>query len=655
MSHHEGATESQSVNGNSKKQITVALAGNSNVGKSVIFNHLTGLHQHVGNWPGKTVERAEGTLRFGDYLIDVVDLPGIYSLSTFSIEEAIAMDYILHEKPDVIIDVVDASSLERNLHFTIQLLETEVPLIVSLNQLDVAIGKGISPDSRQLERLLGVPVVPMVAVRGVGFEELMREAIEIAENRASRKIVVPHYGVEVERSVQDIASLLSEKDIGIPRRYAAIKLLEGDEQVRELVRGVNQDAISKADQSSKELERIHGHPIETVISTERYALAYRIAEDCQEILPVSPRRGDEIDRLTTGGLSGYLIMALLLLSVFIAIFKTGDFISGVMGEFLLNLEPIAKSLAGFGAVGELMWAGVEGVIAGVVLAMPYILPFYVLIGLLEDSGYLARIAFMMDNVMHLVGLHGKAFIPLMLGYGCSVPGCLACKIMETERDKTIAIFLTTLIPCAARTVVIMGLVGRFVGLQWAAAIYVLDIVVILFLGRLIHKTLPGEPTGLIIEVPAYRMPNLKTVAQRAWYDMSSFIFVAFPLMIFGSIILRGVEIFGLLGPLDNLLSPITVGWLGLPPISGILLIFGVMRKELTLVMLAALSGTTDFASILTSNQMIVFAVVTMFYVPCLATIATLRKELGWRRTLLIASFEIVFSILLGGVIMRILT
>ena len=307
-------------------------------------------------------------------------------------------------------------------------------------------------------------------------------------------------------------------------------------------------------------------------------------------------------------------------------------------------------------LGKLVWGGIiEGVIAGVTIALPYILPFYVVLYLLEDSGYLSRIAFLMDNAMHKIGLHGKAFIPLMLGYGCNVPACLGCRIMETERERLLAAFVTTLVPCAARTVIILGLVGAFMGIQWALMLYVIDLMVIFALGRLAFKTLPGEPTALIMEMHDYRMPHLKTVLKQTWFRLAEFIKIAFPLIIVGSLAIKLAEVLGLLEPIATVLSPVTVMWLGLPAITGITLIFGVLRKELTLIMLATLLGTTNFAQVLTPVQMIVFTLVAMFYIPCIATIAALVREFGWKKALSITVFEIVFAIIVGGVALRVLT
>jgi len=321
-----------------------------------------------------------------------------------------------------------------------------------------------------------------------------------------------------------------------------------------------------------------------------------------------------------------------------------------------GLEPLFAGAFGTGIVGELIWGGIiEGLIAGVTIALPYIIPFYVILYFLEDSGCLSRIAFLMDNVMHKMGLHGKAFIPLMLGYGCNVPACLGCRIMETQRERLLAAFVTTLVPCAARTVIILGLVGEFLGIQWALVLYLFNLLIIFALGRLAFKLVPGEPTALIMEMHDYRWPHLKTVLKQTWFRLAEFIKIAFPLIIVGSLAIKLAEVLGLLEPIATALSPVTVVWLGLPAITGITLIFGVLRKELTLIMLATLLGTTNFAQVLTPVQMVVFTLVAMFYIPCIATIAALVKEFGWKKALTITIFEIAFAIILGGVALRLLS
>ncbi|MBO3808081.1 MAG: ferrous iron transport protein B [Candidatus Brockarchaeota archaeon] len=640
----------------SKKRLIIALAGNANVGKSVIFNYLTKLHQHIGNWPGKTVEKAEGTLHFKGYTVDVVDLPGIYSLSTYSIEESISRRFIAVDKPDVVINVIDASVLERNLFFTLQLMELETPMVVALNQVDMARKKGIEIDVEKLEKMLGVPVVPTIAVKGVGIFKLLEKAVEIFEGRLMAKPMPVKYGEEVEERIERLAEAVRDTDLPYPARYVAIKLLEGDREIEEEVGKAKPQAVAVARRLGEELERLHGHSCPTLITSERYQAANCIAREVQKLVPpVKPTLGEKLHSVTTHRVAGYLVMAASLLSMFFFVFAIGNFFSELLSSPLYGLKPFFEDFFGTGFLGQLVWGGVvEGLIAGATIALPYIIPFYLALYFLEDSGYLSRIAFLMDSVMHKMGLHGKAFIPLILGYGCNVPACLGCRIMETQRERLIAAFVTTLVPCAARTVIILGLIGRFIGIQWALMLYTLGLLVIFLLGRLAFKILPGEPTGLIMEMPDYRLPHLKTVLSQTWFRLLEFIKIAFPLIIVSTLTIRLIEALGILRVFTSLLAPITVAWLGLPMETGITLLFGVLRKELALIMLTTLLGAADLSKALTPVQMTVFTIVSMFYIPCVATIATLAMEFGWRKALLITLSEIVLALILGGLAFRIL-
>jgi len=642
-----------------KNKFTIALAGNANVGKSVIFNQLTGLHQHVGNWPGKTVEKAEGTLHFKGYTIDIIDLPGIYSLSTFSLEELISREYIAVERPDLVINIVDASLLERNLFFTLQLLELETPMIMALNQMDMAKRKGIKIDHEKLEKLLGIPVIPTVAVSGTGVYELLEKAVEMIEKRGKKPSQMK-YGEEVEERIGALSELVRKIHYPYPARWTAMKLLENDEQVEGEISKINPEILYTSENLAKEIEEIHGHSCSTVITSERYEVASRIAQEVREVTPpIEPPMTERIHTLTTHKVFGYPIMAVTVLSIFYSIFTFGDYTSSLLGDLLFDLKPIFEGMFGTGMVGKLVWGGImEGIIGGATVALPYILPFYFALYFLEDSGYLSRIAFLMDNLMHKIGLHGKAFIPVMLGFGCNVPGCLGCRIMETTRERLLAAFVVTLVPCAATTAIVLGLVGAFVGIEWALALYIVNLLIIFVLGRLAFKVLPGEPTALIMEMSDYKVPHMKTVLKQTWFRLWEFVTMAFPLIIVGSLVIKLVDIMNLLEPIANSLSPLTVTWLGLPAITGIALIFGVLRKELTVIMLATLLEVkpTDLAQYMTPiPQMVVFTLVAMLYIPCIATIAALAKEFGWKKALFITVFEILLALFLGGIAFRLLT
>ena len=652
----------QSRNGFERNaDLVVALAGNANVGKSAVFNQLTGVDQIVGNWPGKTVERAEGKLQYQGMKIRVIDLPGIYSFSTYSMEELVSREFIAQEKPDIVVNVVDATALERNLFFTIQLLELNAPLVVALNQIDLMESKGISIDRQRLEEILGVPVVPTVAIKGKGISELTEQIIRLAE----QKRVPPEikYGREVEQRIEMLISLLGKIEIFYPHRWLAIKLLERDEEITKLVGeldgtdgtdGTNGTIIQAAEDLAEEIERIHGEPSGVVISAERYKIADEIARKVQKIRTEKDTLTDKLDRIALHPVLGYIAILGVIGGLLTWTFIIGDALSKVLGNILGSVEQFEPVVSG--PLGNILWNGAfTGLVAGVTLVIPYVLPFYIMLALIEDSGYLTRISIMLDRGMHKLGLHGKAIIPLILGYGCNVPACFSCRIMETSKQKLMAAFLVSLVPCTARTVVILGLVAAYVGIWWALALYVFDIVLIILRGRLAFKIVPGESVGLIMEIASYHVPSVSVVLKQTWARTKSLLWVVFPAYIIGSAVLQAFYAAGWLNPINDALSLITVGWLGLPAAVGILLIFGVVRKELTILMLAVIFQTTNFASIMSPVQLIVLALVTMIYIPCLAMILSLAKEFGWKKASAITVFEVTFAIFLGGIVFRLLS
>jgi ferrous iron transport protein B len=569
----------------------------------------------------------------------------------------ISREYITVEKPDLVINILDASLLERNMFFTLQLLELETPMIIALNQIDIAKKRGIKIDHERLEKLLGILVIPTVAISGKGIFELIEKAIELKEKKVKIEPLKARYVKELEERIEKISVLLEKIQFKHPARWTAIKFLEGDNEIKKEVAKMSPEIAAMAEKFAKEIEEIFRHPCSTVITFERYEVISKIVREVREITPpAKPSRAERIHTLTTHRIYGYLIMAGLVFSILYLIFTVGGIASSLLGDSLFGLKPIFESAFGTGIVGELLWGGImEGFIGGATVALPYILPFYFILYFLEDSGYLSRIAFLMDNFMHKIGLHGKAFIPIMLGFGCNVPGCLGCRIMETTRERLLTAFVVTLVPCAATTVIILGLVGAFVGIQWALLLYLFNLLIIIFLGRLAFKALPGEPTALIMEMSDYRVPHMETVFKQTWFRLLEFVKIAFPLIIVGSLVIKIVEILNLLEPIANILSPLTVTWLGLPAITGIALVFGVLRKELTLIMLATLFGTTNFASVMNPIQMVVFTLIAMFYIPCIATIAALAKEFGWKKTSIITVFEILLALLLGGIAFRLLS
>ena len=638
------------------RNLTIALAGNSNVGKSVVFNHLTGSSQIIGNWPGKTVESAQGMLNFEGRKVVVVDLPGIYSFSTFSMEEIVSREYIAFEHPDAVINVVDASVLERNLFFTIQLLEMEAPLVVCLNQADVAKRKGISIDRKKLEQMLGVPVVSTVAIRGEGIYELTKTAVKVAENKGKSSRLCLKYGVEIEERIKRLAGAIESENLalGYPSRWVAIKLLENDPEIKKSISSKSEKIVRESEVLAGEISQIHGERCFAVIASERYSLASRIAAEVQEQSITKTTISERLDWVTTHRVFGYVTSAGVMAGLLLWTFAVGGFLSTLLSNALGFLAPVNPTFNG--SLMGILWNGVfGGLVAGITLVVPYVIPFYVVLAMIEDSGILTRVAFMMDSAMHKIGLHGKALIPLMLGYGCNVPAIRGCRIMETRRERLLAAFAITFAPCAARTILILGLVAAFVGAGWALALYAIDIVIIFALGRIALKVVPGQSTGLIMEMHSFKTPSFSVVSKQTWARSKSLIYIVFPTYIAGSALVQVLYAVGVLKPMSDALSPLTVAWLGLPAITGILLILGVVRKEFILLASVAVFGSTNLALFLTPVQLITLALVGILYIPCLSTIAVLAKEFGWKAAAAISIANFATALIAGGVISRLLS
>lgn len=631
------------------KIFTIALAGNANVGKSVIFNQLTGGNQITGNWPGKTVEKAEGFTEQEGLRIRVVDLPGIYSLSTYSEEEIVSREFIAHNHPDLVVDIIDASNLERNLFFLFQLMELEVPIVVALNQYDVVEEKGLEINEQKLSELLGLPVVKTIATKNKGLKELFQVIVNILKTGKNGKGKV-EYGKEVEERIKKLSKELEKlKELQYPKRFVAIKLLEKDPLIISEINAPK--IISVAENLSKELEDIHGEKSETVIISERYAVASRIAE----AVLVKKRKAkkdmsDALDKIVLHRFWGYALLIALVLFIFFVVFKFGSYLSDVIGNLFGLLKPYFMHIQISIPLKDLLWNGaIEGIIAGFAIVLPYIAPFYLILSILEDTGYLARIAFLTDNLMHKLGVHGKAFIPLIESFGCNVPAIMGSRVMERRRDRLIVSILATLVPCSARTVIIFGLVAVFLGPLYAILIYVLDFVLIFIVGLLLNKYIKGMPSGLIMEMPRFRKPVFKIIFRQTWVRLKDFFSFAMPIIIIANIVMEGLILLKFINPITNVLKPIS-NFLGLPSLATVTLLFGVLRKELTLIMLATFYQTTNFAKILTPQQIFIFGFVTMIYIPCVATIAALKREFGSFTAFLITAFEFIGALVLGGLL-----
>ena len=650
MSCHSNSKKSQAKGG-----ITFALAGNANVGKSVLFNQLTGSSQIIGNWPGKTVEKAEGMLTFEGQKITVIDLPGIYSFSTFGMEELVSRDYIALENPDVVINVVDAAVLERNLFFTLQLIEMGAPLVLCLNQVDIAKKKGIVINMKKLEQALGVPVVPTVAIRGEGVYELTKMAAEVAKNRRRNGKTLVRYGAEIEERISKLDRAIQTENLGLSysSRWVAIKLLENDPEIRKLVSSKSENMIKLSGALAAEISSIHDEPIFAVVASERYSLANKIASEAQRQGEVKTTFSEKLEWLTTHKVFGYLTAAGVIAGLLLWTFSIGNLLSTLFSNALALISPIDLVLGG--SIEAIIWNGVwGGVIAGVTLIVPFVVPFFLMLAMIEDSGILTRVAFMMDSAMHKIGLHGKALIPMILGYGCNVPAIRACRIMETKRERLLATYAITFAPCSARTIVILGFVAAFLGPLWALSIYAVDIALIFILGKVALKVVPGQSTGLIMEMHGFKVPSLRVVAKQTWARTKSLIYIVFPLYIIGSALIQVLYSLGILQSFSNIISPVTVLWLGLPTIAGVLLIMGLIRKELVLVGAVAIFGTVNLALYFTAPQLITIALINIIFIPCVSTITVLAKDNGWKNATIITAANFATAILVGGIAIRIL-
>jgi len=610
----------------------IALIGQPNCGKSTIFNYFSGYKAAVSNFPGTTVKYTVSQVVFEGEELTCVDLPGVYSLTSTDQAELESRNYLLTGESEVIINVIDASLLGRSLELTLELMSLERPLVVALNMMDEAARKGIDIDAARLSELLGVPVVPTIAAAGRGLTELLRAAL--SAGRTGVRPVQTLFSRDIEEEVDALADQLDYKlsqKLGLPWRFMLVKALEDDPYILEEIRRQDGQAIPWVQNSQKILAQSHGRPPETVISSERHALTVNIFEQVARVKPAEkPGWRERLDKIATHRFWGYVLLVAVLSLFFQVVFRFGqvteDFLMGYLGqaqklgEAWLGVQTLAYTVAD----GLLM-----GIFGGVAIVLPYLIPFLIGLALLEDTGYLPRVAFLMDNLMHLLGLHGKSIIPFILGYGCSVPAVMSTRILESPRDRLVVSMLAVLIPCSARSVIIFALVAYALGPYWALGVYFFNLLVIAILGRISTWILPEISPGLLMEIPEYRLPTWHNVWRKSWHSLKEFIVVAWPILIVGSLVLSLLKFYGLEGYVNEVCRPFTA-LLGLPAAVGTTLIFGIMRKELSLIMLTEALGTIQITGALTLTQLLTFTIFVLFYIPCASTIAALSREVGWK-------------------------
>ncbi len=610
---------------------TIALVGQPNCGKSTLFNAVAGYKASTGNFPGVTVSYAESPVTLGNTTFRLVDLPGIYSLSTQEPAERVTLEYLLEQQAHLVINVIDATTLSRSLELTLQLMELELPLMICVNMIDEAEKKGIFIDEKALEEELGVPVMATVASKGWGVKELFERALEVMGKTRSRPL---NYSLHVEQEASCVESLIKDLEVvrDIPMRFLAFKLLEGDEYFTDLISREAPDLIPALEECVSRLVESHGQPPEMIISGERHALAMHIFERVAKVKARNgqePQLRDRVDAVVMHPILGYIILAMVFFGLLYLTFFVGSFLADqVAGPF----DKLTQLFSGKGAWSPFVVGIIQGIAGGVGIVLPYLVPLLFLLSLLEDIGYLPRAAFLLDGLMHRMGLHGKSVIPFILGYGCNVPAIMAARIIESPRDRFVTLLLASLIPCSARTSVILGLQAKYLGPLWAMGLYVANVIILGFVGFLLSRFQKEESPGLILEIPPYRVPTLASLWKKTWYRLKDFAVYAWPIILAGSIILEALIYLHVDKIINTLFSPLTVWLLGLPAAVGVTLFFGVFRKELTLIMLFQALGTFNIQSVLTPTQILVFVVFVTFYIPCLSSLAVLWKEGGWKVT-----------------------
>ncbi|OCC16023.1 Ferrous iron transport protein B [Dissulfuribacter thermophilus] len=508
-------------------ELTIALCGNPNAGKTTIFNQLTGARQKVGNWPGVTVEKKEGVVTYKGNTIKVVDLPGIYSLTAYSVEELVARDYILDQKPDVVVDVIDASNLERNLYLATQLIELNIRLVFAMNMVDVARSRGIVVDYSHLSRLLGVPIIETVGTKGEGIHALLDKVLEVAQDvdPVARHIHV-NYGSEVEEEIRLIREVL-KKDPQITShcypRWTAVKLLEGDPQVIKWIEGspAAAEILEQVRKSAQHISSIFDDEPETIIAEARYGFISGALKETMKLSSVAKKTiSDTIDQVVTNRLLGYPVFLLFMYLLFQMTFTLGQYPVSWIEKGLEALSYWATLYIPPGDLQGLIVDGIIGGVGGVLVFLPYILLLFLGISILEDSGYMARAAFIMDKVMHTLGLHGKSFIPLLMGFGCNVPAIMAARTLESRRDRILTILINPLMSCSARLPVYVLIAGAFFQGREANVIfsvYLIGIILAVLVGRLFSKTLfKGDAAPFVMELPPYRLPTFKSLLIHMW-------------------------------------------------------------------------------------------------------------------------------------------
>lgn len=655
--------------------IKIALAGNPNCGKTTMFNALTGANQYVGNWPGVTVEKKEGKLKGkkgkGEDII-VTDLPGIYSLSPYTLEEVVSRDYVLKENPDVIIDLVDATNIERNLYLTTQLIETGVPVVIALNMADLLEKRGIKIDTKRLSMLLDCPIIETSALKGEGLDKLIDEAVKVAK---SSKVDLPKeiFSKDMEAAIDEVKGVLPTSVTDDKKRWYAVKFLENDEKVKEAMK-LSASGQSLVDSKRQELEKQHDDDMESIVTDERYKFIQKIVNTTVKKAKDKLTVSDKIDRIVTNRILGIpIFIAIMWLVYYVSVTTVGTFVTDWTNDvFVVAIQDFFTNiLTSIGAGDLVMGLVVDGIIGGlgaVLGFVPQMAILFLFLSILEDCGYMVRIAFVMDRVFRHFGLSGKSFIPLLISSGCGIPGIMASKTIEQDNDRRLTIMTATFIPCGAKLPVIalMGgvIAGETAGYAESSFIaplmYFIGIVAVLVAAIILKKTKPfsGKPAPFVMELPQYHIPQVKTVLLHVWERLKGFIIKAGTILFLACVVMWFLGGFGftdggfgmvedsadsLMAAIGGVIAPIfaPLGFGEWQPVAAS--ISGFTAKEAivsTMGVLANVAGDTEDAVNVaagvaswfpTGIAAFSFLMFNLLDSPCLAAIATMAKEMNDRK------------------------
>ncbi|GAB5610584.1 ferrous iron transport protein B [Allocoprococcus similis] len=654
--------------------IKIALAGNPNCGKTTMFNALTGANQYVGNWPGVTVEKKEGKLKSKKTKEEVIvtDLPGIYSMSPYTLEEVVSRDYVLKENPDVIIDLVDATNIERNLYLTTQLIETGVPVVIALNMADLLAKRGIKIDVKRLSMLLDCPIIETSALKGEGLDKLIDEAVKVAKKS---EIDLPKdiFSAELEGAVAEVKSVLPDSVSEEKKRWYAVKFLENDSKVVESMK-LSGVAAQTVEAQRKALEKKHDDDMESIVTDERYKFIQKIVSTTVQKGKEKLTTSDKIDRIVTNRFLGIPIFMLVMWAVYyVSVTTVGTFVTDWTNDvFVVAIQDAATSaLSAIGAGDMVMGLVVDGIIGGlgaVLGFVPQMAILFLFLSILEDCGYMVRIAFVMDRVFRHFGLSGKSFIPLLISSGCGIPGIMASKTIEQDNDRRLTIMTATFIPCGAKLPVIalMGGVisGEVAGYQESSFIaplmYFIGIVAVLVAAIILKKTKPfsGKPAPFVMELPQYHIPQAKTVLLHVWERLKGFIIKAGTILFLACVVMWFLGGFGfvdgsfgmvedsadsLMAMIGGVIAPLfaPLGFGEWQPVAAS--ISGFTAKEAivsTMGVLANVSGDTEDAVNVaagvaswfpSSIAAFTFLMFNLLDSPCLAAIATMAQQMQSRK------------------------